>query len=83
MTDAIDRAAERTEELNADALLEHHLHDPTADKTVADSAQTCAGCGCDIPEERRLAIPGVQLCVDCKEDADWISAAAKRNGRPA
>lgn len=83
MTDAIDRAAERTEELNADALLEHHLHDPTADKKVEDSALTCAGCGCDIPEERRKAIPGVQLCCECKQDADWIAAAARRNGRPA
>lgn len=62
MTDVFDRAAERMEEINADALREHHLHDPTADKTVSDSAMTCCGCGCEIPEQRRTAIPGVQLC---------------------
>lgn len=83
MTTVNDQATERVEEILSDALLEHRLHDPTAGKTVEDSALTCSGCGADIPEERRKAIPGVQLCCECKQDADWIEAAAKRNGRPA
>lgn len=83
MTTVNDQATERVEEILSDALLEHRLHDPTAGKTVEDSALTCAGCGCDIPDERRKAIPGVQLCCECKQDADWIAAAARRNGRPA
>lgn len=82
MTDIADRAAEREEEINADALLEHHLHDPTANKTVFDSAMICCGCSCEIPAQRRDAIPGVQLCRDCQDDADFIAAAARRNGRP-
>ena len=31
------------------------------------SAEFCEECGDDIPEARRLAIPGVQLCIFCKE----------------
>lgn len=32
-----------------------------------ESATHCQGwhCGEPIPEERRLALPGVQLCIDC------------------
>ena len=31
------------------------------------SLEFCEECGDEIPEARRLAIPGVQLCVFCKE----------------
>ena len=31
------------------------------------SAEECDECGEPIPEARRTAIPGVRLCVDCKE----------------
>jgi phage/conjugal plasmid C-4 type zinc finger TraR family protein len=31
------------------------------------SAEECEECGDEIPLARRLAIPGVQLCVFCKE----------------
>ncbi len=30
----------------------------------------CAGCGQEIPEARRSAIPGVRLCIACQEIAD-------------
>ena len=30
----------------------------------------CAGCGGAIPELRRVAIPGVRLCVLCQETED-------------
>jgi phage/conjugal plasmid C-4 type zinc finger TraR family protein len=30
----------------------------------------CAECGNQIPEARRLALPGAQLCVVCQEIAD-------------
>ena len=29
------------------------------------SAEDCAECGEPIPEARRLAVPGVKLCIDC------------------
>jgi len=34
----------------------------------------CAECGSDIPEARRLAIPGVRLCVTCQEASDKDAA---------
>jgi phage/conjugal plasmid C-4 type zinc finger TraR family protein len=30
----------------------------------------CAGCNAAIPEARRVAIPGVRLCVACQSEAD-------------
>ncbi len=40
---------------------------------VGESLKYCAECDEEIPERRRIALPGVKLCVDC---------AAERDGRP-
>lgn len=37
-----------------------------AAKPVPPSATDCAECGDDIPEGRRQAIKGVQLCTECQ-----------------
>lgn len=68
MTDDIDRAQAREAELLADALRDHHRRAGLAGKTLADSAEFCQahGCGEDIPEARRQAMPGVQFCVACQ-----------------
>ncbi len=34
------------------------------------SVTHCQDCGESIPEARRLALPGVRLCVACQEKAD-------------
>ena len=34
------------------------------------SLSHCANCGNEIPEARRAALPGVQLCVTCQEIAE-------------
>lgn len=34
------------------------------------SATHCAECAEPIPEARRAALPGVQLCVKCQEEVD-------------
>ena len=50
------------------ALLQHrqiHATDPDA-----ISAYWCDECGNEIPEQRRQAIPGVELCVDCAREAE-------------
>lgn len=31
-----------------------------------ESATECDECGDDIPEARRVAVPGCRLCVDCQ-----------------
>ena len=37
---------------------------------VGESLTECAECGEDIPEKRRLALPGVKLCIDCQQVRD-------------
>ena len=34
------------------------------------SLDECRECGEEIPEARRMALPGVQLCRACQEEAD-------------
>lgn len=31
-----------------------------------ESAEDCESCGADIPEARRLAVPGCRFCVECQ-----------------
>ena len=37
---------------------------------VGDSLTHCAECEEEIPEARRLARPGVKLCIDCQQERD-------------
>ncbi|MCB1357528.1 MAG: DksA/TraR family C4-type zinc finger protein [Maritimibacter sp.] len=34
------------------------------------SAEDCVECGEPIPEARRIALPGVKLCIDCQQERD-------------
>ena len=63
MSDDIDRAQAREEEMREDALAEQSRR---AHAESGDSALTCAMCEAPIPEARRLAVPGVTTCVDCQ-----------------
>lgn len=68
MTDQIDRANERMEEILGDALRDQARRSSSIGKTATDSAQWCQADGCDaeIPIARRAAIPGCQFCVACQ-----------------
>lgn len=66
MTDDIDRAQDREQQLRADALRDQARRAGLAGKTGADSATECIDCGVLIPEARRQAIPGCQRCVKCQ-----------------
>ena len=35
-----------------------------------ESLEFCEECGEEIPPARRKALPGVQLCIHCQEEAD-------------
>ncbi len=37
---------------------------------VGQSLTHCAECEEPIPEKRRIAIPGVKLCLDCQQERD-------------
>ena len=66
--DEIDRAIER-EELDRALAIEASRGHYARCWEVA-SALECAGCAAHIPEARREALPGVQLCVDCQAEAE-------------
>ncbi|WP_136635756.1 DksA/TraR family C4-type zinc finger protein [Pseudooceanicola onchidii] len=40
-----------------------------------ESLTHCAECEEEIPEKRRLAIPGVKLCIDCQQERDGRQVA--------
>lgn len=73
MTDDIDRANERAEQMLADALRDQARRAGLAGKTVADSAFSCVDCDDDIPQLRREAIPGCQRCVYCQRDNERLT----------
>ncbi|MEL6870546.1 MAG: DksA/TraR family C4-type zinc finger protein [Pseudomonadota bacterium] len=35
-----------------------------------ESLRQCEACDADIPEARRVAVPGVRLCVRCQSERD-------------
>lgn len=52
-------------------------------RAARDSAEFCVECDEPIPEARRQAIPGVQLCVECQGGRDQryrASAGINRRG---
>ncbi|NDV49542.1 MULTISPECIES: DksA/TraR family C4-type zinc finger protein [Roseobacteraceae] len=39
-------------------------------RPMGESLTHCAECDEPIPEKRRMAIPGVKLCIDCQQERD-------------
>ena len=66
MADIIDTASE-IEELQRNAALSAHRIDRSA-----VSAEHCEDCGIEIPEKRRVAMPGCQMCASCQADLELI-----------
>ena len=62
--DAVDLVTR--EQLRAEHRFEQYRK-ALAAKPVPQSATDCAECGNDIPEGRRQAIKGVQLCTECQQ----------------
>lgn len=60
--------ADRAQELEL-ADYERNQANAIMPKPERPSAKWCEGAGCGerIPEARRKAVPGVQLCVECQE----------------
>ena len=71
MSDIIDLACER-ETFDRDAAIEHERGHYAAN-WQRDSATECMGCGVVIPDARREAVPGVQLCVECQTEAERVA----------
>jgi len=50
---------------------EHNQAKAIRDEPTRPSAETCADCGDEIPENRRLAEIGCTRCVDCQEQHEY------------
>lgn len=51
-----------------------------AEQSRQASAEECEECGDTIPKARRLAIPGVQMCVECQSRSERIRANYRQPG---
>jgi len=60
MSDFIDSTVDR-EETIVNATIANRV------RYVGESATHCVSCGEEIPQGRRVALPGVKLCVECAE----------------
>ena len=60
--DVIDRANDLS-----DWLLTKQLAAQTGHSTTGTSRVDCEDCADPIPEGRRVALPGVTLCISCQE----------------
>ena len=67
MADVIDAAQER-----ADLILASQIQAARA-SVAGVSAMFCIESDRPIPEERRATLPGVELCVYCKEIAEMTA----------
>lgn len=67
MADAIDLAQQREQEDR-----ERHINTARI-RIAAPSRFLCEECDAPIPEARRIAIPGVALCVTCQQIAELKS----------
>ncbi|WP_165430982.1 TraR/DksA family transcriptional regulator [Atlantibacter hermannii] len=57
----------------ANEQVEHNLQIALANRRTfsnAVSATHCMDCGDDIPELRRVMVPGCQRCASCQEDSE-------------
>lgn len=66
MVDVVDMATAEIAAFNDSALVECRQK---RHRTLK-SHRKCAICGAPIPPERRKAVPGVKLCIDCQEEAE-------------
>lgn len=64
MADSMDLVQQRVEEQR-----QRHIQSART-RINAPSNFTCEACGSSIPEARRVAIQGVELCVTCQEIAE-------------
>lgn len=53
-----------------DASVEDAVGRARSELHTGDSAEHCEECDALIPEARRKAIPGVQLCINCQTNAE-------------
>jgi phage/conjugal plasmid C-4 type zinc finger TraR family protein len=53
-----------------DATIKDAIERAKSRLPAGESLMQCAECGEEIPEARRIAMPGVRLCLACQQVAD-------------
>ena len=53
-----------------DASIKDAIEQAKSRMPKGESLTHCEECDAEIPERRRLAIPGVRLCVQCQSELD-------------
>jgi phage/conjugal plasmid C-4 type zinc finger TraR family protein len=53
-----------------DATIKDAIERAKSNLPAGESLVHCAECGEEIPDARRIAMPGVRLCLACQEVAD-------------
>ena len=59
----------------ATELTQHNIDISVAAMRInhnAVSATHCIDCGCEIPKKRREAMPGCDMCIECKTKDDLL-----------
>ncbi|MEX0741062.1 MAG: DksA/TraR family C4-type zinc finger protein [Pseudohongiella sp.] len=59
-----------------DASVEEAVERARLGLATGMSAEACEECGKKIPEARRQAIPGVQLCISCQSELEEVESGA-------
>ncbi len=59
-----------------DATVKDAIQRARSQLPMGESLSHCAECGEEIPEARRVAMPGVQLCLACQQVIDKKSLPA-------
>ena len=72
MADDIDLATQRSDD-------ERHRLITNRARYIGKSAHECTECGNPIPELRRVALPGIQTCVECARAHEMHTQRHRRN----
>ena len=70
MSDPIDRAQAREQEMRDDALAEQARRGSAWWPEDEGETLLCARCDEFIPDGRRTALPGVKTCIECQTDIE-------------
>lgn len=76
MSDEVDRAQAREEEMRSDGLA--RLARAADEQAELEPAEACSVCDAPIPALRRIAVPGVQTCIECQEDLEYALKGVRR-----
>jgi phage/conjugal plasmid C-4 type zinc finger TraR family protein len=66
-----------------DATVEDAIKHARDQLPKGESLAHCDECGNEIPEARRVAVPGVRLCINCQAESDKevkVKAGYNRRG---